>query len=84
MHKALPVLIVALLSTAAYAQNTAAEVKAQGDVDRAAIKANEKTDRALTKEAEANVDADAKADKKKLKGHGRGPRPVTGPLTIEG
>jgi hypothetical protein len=54
------------LSTAVHAQDTKTEVKAQGDVERAAIKANE-ANRALSKEAEANVKADADADRKKLK-----------------
>jgi hypothetical protein len=65
--------IAGLFSCAAMAQNeqpsTPAEIKAQGKVDQATIKANNKVGKALNKEAQANVDADAHANKKKLDAH---------------
>lgn len=77
MHKVVAILAAALLSTAVHAQDTKAEVKAQGDVERAAIKANEKANRALNKEAEANVKADAAAERKKLKANRKAQKEVS-------
>ncbi|MFS0756616.1 hypothetical protein ABC383_18225 [Noviherbaspirillum sp. 1P10PC] len=77
MHKIIAILAAAMLSTAVHAQDTKAEVKAQGDVERAAIKANEKANRALNKEAEANVKADADADRKKLKANRKAQKEVS-------